>query len=140
MKNFKLFVFSFIFALSFFSCKKETPLQNNYQVAHVEPRHMDFKVIDSSELLNFQYVQEVQLGVADTSHTSLSASIATASDVANKLDELAYKASQKMVILNAKIKKYDALISQVDSLTKIKSYQLAQLKSKHHERYYANLE
>lgn len=157
----KVFVFSISFAvlsLSYLQSCKKTPFENSQALNHNqigEPIDQQTFLVDSNQLVNFQYIQEVQQGVTDTSHTSLSASINTAYDVANKLDEVAYKASLKAIQLNQDAKeleklhcqyqndiaKYKKLNTSVRLLIKQKEYQLAKLKEKNEStRYFANLE
>jgi len=62
-----------------------------------------------------QYVAETQGGVFDTSHTSLQASAITGQEVANKLDEEAYKCSLLLQKLVKKQKNIERLLDTADS-------------------------
>jgi vacuolar-type H+-ATPase subunit I/STV1 len=155
----KLFVFSFL--LFSISCQSDASkrakfdsivVQNAEKLKDSEPSHF---VVDSNDLVNFQYIQEVQQGVADTSHTSVGAAILTAAEIGNKLDELSYKASIRGVELNQKIKTVDNKTAELDQnikdlnklnkmysdLIEQRKYQLAKIKKQQDEsRYFANLE
>lgn len=83
----------------------------------------DTQSIDSSFIANtpppldvqLQYVAETQGGVFDTSHTSLQASAITGQEVANKLDEEAYKCSLLLQKLVKKQKTIERLLDTADS-------------------------
>lgn len=133
MRNF-LFIVLSIFVLS--ACNNEKPIYT-LTVSKIDSATLarQDSIIKSKYLADsLKYVIQYQNGVGDTSHTSLTAAYKTSQELANMIDDEAYKSSLYLGKLHDKNQQVQNAISKLDTrlreLDKINSEVATSLKRK----------
>ena len=133
MKNF-LFIVLSIFILS--ACNNDKPIYT-LTVNKIDSTTLarQDSIIKSKSLADsLKYVIQFQNGVSDTSHTSLTAAYKTSQELANMIDDEAYKSSLYLDKLHDKNEQVQNAISKLDTrlreLDKINSEVATSLKRK----------
>lgn len=133
MRNF-LFIVLSIFILS--ACNNEKPIYTLTvnRVDSVTIARQDSIIKSKSLADSLKYVIQFQNGVSDTSHTSLTAAYKTSQELANMIDDEAYKSSLYLDKLHDKNEQVQNAISKLDNrlreLDKINSEVATSLKRK----------
>lgn len=113
MRSF-LFIVLSIFILS--ACNNEKPIYTLTvnRVDSITVAHQDSIIKSKSLADSLKYVIQFQNGVSDTSHTSLTAAYKTSQELANMIDDEAYKSSLYLDKLHDKNQQVQNAISKLD--------------------------
>ena len=133
MRNF-LFIVLSIFILS--ACNNNKPIYTLTvnKIDSVTVARQDSIIKSKSLADSLKYVIQFQNGVSDTSHTSLTAAYKTSQELANMIDDEAYKSSLYLDKLHDKNQQVQNALSKLDTrlreLDKINSEVATSLKRK----------